>query len=258
MVARFASGASQRGLGWRPLASGCTTLIVVGVVALMIGTSTATPAMSVATTTKFVAPYSGSEEGVVFTGFSGCGVTGSAPAQPFFNLTNGHGYANATAAAHSCGSTGSSVFADALPEFMSNVFVTTSGHHHFRANWKLDFSVHLSARPGNSSQLASAGLQVTVDLSLLNLSSGKSIYRSNFPVALEQTISSGSYAHTFSNVRESVYLNTTLSAGDAYSFETDVEVGVYLSVSPGSSTASASVNMETGGRSANLLSVTVS
>jgi hypothetical protein len=230
-------------------------MIAIGAVALVVGSASGAPTVTSATAVRYTAPYSGEEEGNIFEGFSGCGVAASVPSEPFFNLTTGLGYGKVKETARSCGSTASSTYADVAPELLSSGLPPTSGLHHLRANWKLTFSVNLSANPANATQQASAGLFVVVEIGLLDMTTGKAIYRDVLPTTLEETISSGSFSQTYSNVRESVYLNTTLNGTNQYTFETDFEVGIYLSVSPGSSTASGLVNMSSGLKAADLVSV---
>jgi hypothetical protein len=223
-------------------------------VVLLVGTTSAVPLTTAATASTVGAPYSGTVE----TGFLGnplgCGIGADFPVLPFFNLTSGQALASVKATAHSCGSTNASVYLQSNAGFTSASYKTTTGVHHLAAHWLLTFSVSLSAKPGTAGHAVRAQFAVYFQFELFDRTTGLTYYQGNYP-EIYDTVTSGTYSHTYTKLSESVFLNATLIKGDSYEFEAQAVIAVESFVGPGTGTASASVTMGSGADQALLSSV---
>lgn len=248
-------------LGWgRRAAGGLAVAAAIGVALLFIGSAAATPVSAAAASMTDKPPYSGLEASNDFGLLSGsggpiCGVAESFVLAPFFNMTTGHANESVKATAHSCGPGTSWASPEEAAGFDSSNFTTTSGMHHIKATWVIDLSAKLVATPGSPSQSAESYFIVDTQLYLLDLTNASVFDQANYPF-LVFSITSGTYSHTYPKVVQTVFLNATLAKGHIYEFGVFVYLDVYASVSPGTSSASASANMGSGGRNAFLSSVT--
>ena len=252
----------ERGKGvrsrWRGRSlAGAWVAAAVGVVLMFVGSAAAASTAATATPVTYKAPYSGTEFDDLwdYLGGSGgpiCGVAGTFPVLPFFNLTTGYANESVKATAKSCGTGTNFAEPEALAGFESNSITGVSGLRHVKASWVWDFSVKLVAAPSTGSS-AEAYFVVGGSIYLYDETNG-SIWFSNFPT-VDNFISSGTYSHVYKD-HESMYVNATLNKTHSYDFVVEVWIGLEAEVSPGTSTASAAVNMGSGGRSAFLVSVT--
>jgi hypothetical protein len=206
------------------------------------------------------APYYGLEASDVLDQLSGsggpiCGVSGSFPVMPFFNLTTGHFYETATAKAQSCGPGSSFAYPEADAGFISNNNTTTSGLHHIKANLIADFAVSLVATPGSTTQSAEAFFIETTELYVIDATNGSAWENYNGPYVVVQ-ITSGTFHHHYIGLHQTVELNATLVKGHEYYFGVFLNIGAYAGVSPGDSTAYATINMGSFYKNAVLSSVT--
>jgi hypothetical protein len=126
--------------------------------------------------------------------------------------------------------------------------------HHIKATWDFDLSVKLVATPGSPSQTADAYFLIVPQLYLVDLTNGSLFNADNSPYFLH-AITSGTYSHHYPKIALVLYLNATLVKGHIYEFGVFQYLDVYAGVSPGTSSAYASANMGSGGRSAFLASV---
>jgi hypothetical protein len=232
----------------------------ITVVTLFVGSAAAAPSIIASPATTYRAPYSGVEDSNEFGLLSGsggpiCGVSESFPVSPIFNMTSGHANQSVKAAAHSCGPGTSFASPEEDAGFVSMAYTTTSGLHHLKANWALDFAVRLAATPGGASQSATASFSVTTQFYLLDETNGSMFNSNNSPYVIYQ-ITSGTYSHDYPSIHLSIYLNATLVKGHTYQFGVFLYVGASASVSPGTSKAFASINLGSGGRNAFLASIT--
>ena len=235
---------------------GAWTATTLGVVILLVSTAAASAGAATATTVTYKAPYSGAETTLFGGASSGCGISATFPVYPSFNATNGHALESVKLTAHSCGAANSSANIEATAGFTSATFAPTAGFHHLTANWVLKFSVSLAATPGGGAQQATAFYDVYEGLQLEDLTTGTTVFQ-NYSPFWSLSISTGTYAQSFSKVHLSTYLNTTFVTGNSYRFYTYVTTYPNVFVTTGSSSASASVNLGSGGKDAVLSSVTI-
>lgn len=235
--------------------AGIGGLAAVLLVVLVMGTASAAPAVTTATTTKDVAPYAGIGLGTFGNYASGCGSTAAVSTLPFFNTTNGVGKLAAKTTSKNCGTVASNRTIQVSVEYVSPEFTTTTGSHNVTATWSLTFTGKLAAT-GTTSDPSLAVLEVLVYTFLDDTSNSTTLGTvAAAPAAKE--ITSGTYSHTFSKVTEKVSLVRSLVKGQSYEFAVEVLVLLSTSVAPGGTSASASVTMAGGSDGATLKSVTV-
>ena len=252
---RRASGVGSR-TTWL-IGRGLGIAAVLGVALLFVGSAAASP-LSVpkyATTDK--APYSGTEAGFVFLETAGCGTTSAVPVLPSFNLTTGYATESVQETARSCGSHNGSAEVEAEAEFLTASFAVTTGLHRITINWVENFSVKLAATKGSSgTQTAEAGFAGFENAELVDLTNGSAVQASNVP-EITNYIQSGSYTHVYPRLHETSYINATLSSTHSYELIVDVTASVFVFVTPGASSASASMNLGSAGREAQLASILI-
>jgi len=231
--------------------------VVIAGAALLVNTASAASLATPATKITYKAPYGG----ISGTGFggvsSGCGLAATLLVYPFFNLTTGVGTESDKVTAHSCGTANGTLSLDSSTGLNGTTFTTTTGLHHFVANWVLTFSVDLVATPGGASQSALAYYIVLGGLNVFDTTNNMTYRAGQADVpGLTHYITSGTYTRTFTKVHETTYLNVSLVSGHMFRMQVGVAVVLYLSVSPGSSSASATVNLGSGGKHGVLTSFT--
>jgi hypothetical protein len=239
--------------GW--MGGGLGIAAVLGVILLFPGSSVAGIVQNTVIPTTLKAPFSGLEYGYIFDSQAGCGTTIGVPVLPFFNLTTGQAHASVKETAKSCGTKNGSADVEAFPELLITSFTTTAGLHHIVARWVATFSVALAASAGSSPQQAEAGFGVSENLELLDLTSGSNYVPSVLPI-VSVYILTGTYSHTYMKVHQTDYLNVTLSSTDSYEMFVDLVATTYVFVTPGTCTASASLNIGSGSNHGVLSSVT--
>ena len=227
----------------------------VFLVTLLVGGASAAPAPPSVSSVIHHAPYTGTLDDTFIGEPTGCGISANFPVLPFFNLTMGEGLESVKATAHSCGSANSTVYLQSATGFTSTAFTTTTGIHHLTSNWVLNFSASLSAKPGGGGQEARANFAVYLEFELVDKTSSATFYQSNFP-ELFAIATSGGFSQSYPQVHDTVYLNASLVKGHSYVYEVEALVAVEVFVTHGTSSASATVNMGSGGRGALLPSVT--
>lgn len=240
----FQSAGIRRALGGAAVVA--TIVFVVG----LLGTAGAAPT-SVATNVtpvKYSAPYSGTTGATMNTEAFGCSAVLHFPVQPTFKLSTGQGRASVKADASSCGSTNTSSDAILGYGFLGNAFSpASSGKYHLTVTGKLTFSVSLAASAGSATQSAVAGYSVAVGFDYLQDVTNSTVYTASHNSGVGSEIVSGTYAHSFVNLTLESYLNVTLLSNQSYRFGVGFQVTVYAFATPGTSSASAAVNMATGG-----------
>jgi hypothetical protein len=235
-----------------------TVAAVVGIVVLLASSSTASAAFAPAPSAPITAPYTGTEVGsaiIIYGSTNGpvCGVAGSLPVGPFFNMTNGYDNMSAKATSDSCGTGTSSASVTAQAGFDSLDLTGLGGAHHMKVNWLLDFSVKLSSNaPGTSNSIVY--FSVEPGAVIYDLTNGSVFSQDNYPQTT-YTFISGTFTHTY-KVHQTVFDNSTLKSSHYYEIQVWVIVEVYASVAPGSSTASALVNMGSDAKHGLLTSIT--
>jgi len=229
---------------------------LAGLVVLFVGNAAAAPMMVAAADARYSAPYTGQGYGSVNDYSTGCGVAMSAPVLPTFNVTTGRTYESVKSTASSCGTQNGTGNVQAIESYFSlPITIHSSGLHKWISQWVADFSVKLAASPGSPSQEAQAGFSENENFELLDLTNGSAFFPTTVPY-VSTYISSGTYSIEYSHLHQSVYLNATLAKGHMYEFVAEIYIYVYVLVTPGTSTASAYVNMGSDGRHAVLESVT--
>lgn len=200
----------------------------------------------------YMAPYSGIPTSSAIGGVTGCGASAAILVFPFFNMTTGLAIDQEKVAAHSCGSANNSALAYATAGFSSNPFTTTAGTHSLKENWTVNFTVNLAATAGSVTQIATASFSVVWLFQLTDLTNSTVFLQSTFP-SLSKLITTGTFNHIYAKIPpRTVLLSGKLVAGHMYAFMTAILVFVNVFVSPGSSHASANVNMGAAGRHSSL------
>jgi len=247
-------------VGRRPawnVSGGLAIAAGLGVALLLLGSVAASPLTVAKYAVTDTSPYSGTEYGLVFDEIKGCGTTTAIPVLPFFNLTTGHATESVQETAHSCGSHNGSAEVEAEAEFITSPFTVTTGLYHLTINWVANFTVKLAATPGSSgTQAAEGGFAEIEDAELLDLTNGSAFYASNVP-SESVYIQSSTFAHAYPHLHQTGFINATLASTHSYEVIVDVTASVYVFATPGASTASASMNMGSGGRGALLSSIII-
>ncbi len=242
------SGGRGRALRWASMAGAVTVAL------LFVGSSAAAPLSTTTASPPTRAPYSGTEFGVFLGESSGCGVSATFPVLPFFNLTTGVANGSVKATAHSCGSANSTVFAFEYDEFESAAFrVPSTGAYQLKASWVLSFSTTLKATPGAATELASAEFIVEATVEVLNESSG--VFTDGTAPSETHYITTGTYTHSYAKLHKSAFLNLTLVKGYSYAVVALVQISALAASTPGTSSASAAVNMGSSGKDAVLTAI---
>jgi hypothetical protein len=227
---------------------------------LLVGSASGAPAPSVASpvTKTWSAPYTGGAGFSLIIGTTdGCSAVGL-PVPPSFNTTTGVGYLSSNGSARSCPGVNSSLLWEMDDVLEGPSSTTTTGVHDLKASWGLNFAVDLAAHRGKATQNATASFEVEIILELVKLTSSQSLPGTTNSTLYSQSIYTGTYSHTYRKVPVTTDFNATLSKKAHYAFEAYVYSEIYLFVSPGSSSASASVNMGSAGNDVVLKSVTMS
>jgi hypothetical protein len=231
---------------------------VVGIAVLLVSSAAASAALTPRPSAPLTAPYTGTETAyavVLLGGTNGpiCGVAGSFPVSPFFNTTTGYANMSAKATSASCGPGTSDASAMAQAGFTSSPITGLSGLHHMKVNWVLDFSVKLSSTaPGTST--AEVYFYVETSAWIYDVNNGTTFFQQNYP-EVNVGFTSGTYTHSY-KVHQTDYNNATLVKKHSYLIEVFVTIGAFASVPPGSSTASALVNMGSNNKHGYLTSIT--
>ena len=235
---------------------GLSAIFAVGLAVLLLGLATAAPMSSDTrlTTQKWTKPFSGTSGALFSNVTSGCGVKISVPVQPFFNLTTGKATASAKATAKSCGSANSSAESTLSMGFQSLEFtVSSSGNYHLKATGVLDFRINLTASSGFL-QFAGAAYAAGFGFTYLDDRTNGTVFSPTYSSNVSGQNTRGTEATTI-QVTLTAYLNATLAAHHEYLFALGFYISASAFVTPGSSTASASVNMGKSGMHATLSSV---
>ena len=241
--------------GHRWMRGGLGIATILGVVLLFPGSSAATVVQNTTIATTLKAPYSGLEYGYIFDSQTGCGTTIGVPVLPSFNLTTGQAHASVKETARSCGTKNASADIEAFPELLITSFTTSAGLHHIVARWVATLSVALAASAGAAPQQAEAGFAVYESLELSDLTTGMDYFPSILPT-VSVYILTGTYAQTYTKVHQTDYLNVTLSSTHSYEMFVDLVATTYVFATPGTCTATASLNIGSGSNHAVLSSVT--
>jgi len=250
------SGESIRALRWRIR---IFTGVVVAGLLLTVGTGTIAGSgthFRAATPVKYTAPYSGVEGAAISTLTDGCSAKLKFPIQPFFNLSTNRGTASVQVTVKSCGSANTSALAMVSAGFEGNPFSPSkSGVDHLKATANFDFKFSIVATPGGVGQFAEASYGVAVGFDyLLDVTNGTS-YVDTFTSGVGGVISSGTSSSGFTNLHLTSYLNASLLKTHMYRIGVGFDIQVFAFVTPGSSSASALVNMGSAGEHSNLLDV---
>ncbi len=242
---------------WRPLSRyGLGAVVAVAAVALMVGSASASPA-ALATTTKYTAPYPGYGFSGVDLLPAGCGQTASVSVLPQINLTTGKAIADAKDSSRSCGTANSSVELVLYADYESGEFTTTAGVHNLTATWSITLKINLTAKSGGTGQLAESFFAADAATYIYD-ETNSTEFGSTTPAVLDNFIESGSYSHTYSSVKAQSWVDAKLVKSHTYAFGVDLIIYIATAVTPGKSTATASLTMSGGKDGATLKSISFS
>jgi hypothetical protein len=177
---------------------------------------------------------------------------------PTFNATTGVGHLSSNGSARSCPGANSSLLWEMNDVLEGPSFPSATGVPDLKASWGLNFAVALAAHRGTAPQNATASYEVEIILPLINRTSNQNLAGTTTSVLHAHGIYAGTDSHTYRKVPVRTEFNTTLSKKAHYAFEAYVYSEISLFASPGSSSASASVNMGSAGNEVVLRSVTMS
>ncbi len=222
---------------------------------LLVGSAAGAPTVTPGTTTG--PPYPGAPFSVFDWAAVGC-VSLKDPVLPNFNGTTGHARVSVSTTTRGCDATNGTSVLVVAPAYQSDPVTQGTGHHNLTGDWTFNFAVNLTVHRASSSQNASAMFQVAVGFNVDDETTGGILGGPYSDWVVNHTITHGSWAHSYRNVHATTYINSTYNSTHVYRIYVIVEVIEETSVGPGTSTASVSVNMGTGGRSAFLSSVTFS
>ncbi len=231
---------------------GAGAVVAVALI-MLVGSAAAAPVTAAKATTVDKAPYAGEGSGSLDIFTQGCGYTGTAPVLPSVDNLTGQGVASVKVSAPSCGSSNSSDVALAELSVWSGVLSGLSGTHNVSAHFSLSYVLHLAAKAGGATQSAESIGEVYVTLWMFDVT--KNTYSYSNAVGVFQLITSGTYSHTYTNQKLVPYFDFSFKSSHSYEWEADVELQLYALSSPGSSTASSSINMGTGSEHSELTEV---
>ncbi|MFI5417634.1 MAG: hypothetical protein ACHQ2Y_01870 [Candidatus Lutacidiplasmatales archaeon] len=207
------------------------------------------------------APYKGSVTGGPNSlSTSGCGGTAALTKVGLFTLSTGKLVESATATSKVCGLYGFPSYTSASATDQAGMIggawtMTSTGYHTISAQFKASYALTLNNFLGNKSQYTATTVQVWVGGNLWNVTGntyakyGTSFYNSSSSYNVNRTFTYLVTSHIFT-----LYANTTLGSGDTYAWIVGIEIAVTTTVlNAGSSTATATVNMATGGEGATLV-----
>jgi len=246
----------SRGFGSSVRVPTVATLGILVPILLVSGLASAVPAGA---TTVFRAPYAGTTAGISTVSTSGCGGTGSFPTLTSFSLTRGVVAGSGAASQKACGSKGQD-FAQALGTALftsSTTFVVPGGWANLTSTWNLSYNATLTARPGNSTQEASAAFGISGFTYILD-SAGGEYFASNSTWERAHNITSGSHDLTVKGLRVTVHWSQDLPAGTYHIQEYFLYFARALTSALGTSRASASLQLGLPGETLRFVSFTVS
>jgi hypothetical protein len=224
-------------------------LICVSVVTILVASGTVSASaigpVALAPHDAWSAPYRTSSTASDLSDTpSGCGNHLAVAQFPEFNPKTGELSQSVRAWTHSCGThdsshTVSSGIGVAGPEFSAR----RSGTYNLTAKLNLSFKVNLIASPGNATQMANASFEIFTLLILDDFTSD-SAWAGNSSLAISQYVTSGGYAHEYTNLRVHDWLDASLVAGDTLLWEFELYVTQNTWVTPGSAFASSTLSLD--------------
>ncbi len=228
--------------------------VVVALIGLLVASApfaSATPTGKASTTVA--APFGGYPAVAVTWAGYGCGFKESVPKAPTFDITTGIARGRGSDSIASCGSLNDTIIVlveSAVAD--ATTFTTTTGPHHIVIRSTFTYTVDLTATPGGAGQSALAYVLIGVGASvgIVGSTTGYNLSTSTFANATVR----GTFSGTFT---DSATLSGTLNltAGVTYGVNFGFELYILSQVSPGASSASASVNMATLGDHGKLISI---
>ncbi len=209
----------------------------------------------------FKTPYTGTPQVGTFMSTSGCGGTLAVPSWPNFNLTTGLGIESANATANHCpdlSGTDSAGILSYLGYNGSAFTQTKTGSHSVIAQLSFSWKAVTKAKAGSSTQSADASISVYAIVELVD-QTNQTTPATGLVFVLSMYVTSGSTTSSKTGVLFNATSNSAkLVKNHHYSIEVIVYVDVSASVTAvGKSTASAGLNLATGGDDFKLVSVTV-
>lgn len=237
----------------RALAGG-SVAAALALAALMLALPYAAAASSSGSVT-LKAPYGGQGLDSASWATTGCGTKFSLSPLPDFNTSKGTFEGGLAASARSCGSSNSSLFGEIEGSLGTAEFsVAANGTYRVTVHWRLSYTVSLAATAGSASQFAGSyglvGAYAVVD----DLTNG-SAYTvggndSYYGSSTNATSTHCAYTVTYSS-------SIPLITGHEYIVVAGVYAEVNVFLTPGHSSASASVNMGKSGDKASLTSIVI-
>jgi hypothetical protein len=209
----------------------------------------------------FKAPYTGTPQVGTLASTSGCGGMLAVPTWPNFNLTTGLGIESVNASANHCpdvSGTDSAAFISYLGYNGSAFTQATTGSHSVIAKLSFSWKAVAKAKAGSLTQSADASILIYAAVELVD-QTNHTTPATGLVFALSLSVTSGT---TTSSKTGALFNATSNSAKLVKNHHYTIEVIVYVDVSAsvtavGKSTASAGLNLATGGDGFKLVSVTV-
>jgi hypothetical protein len=227
----------------------------VAVVALLLVVAPTASASASPSPKTLRSPYAGYGYGYESGYFDGCGGSALFAKTPYFNATNGHGYALVQSNSSSCGKIASDSEAYSEAEFEISSLTLPSGHGSIRERWSATFSFNLVAHPGKR---GSADAYVAIFLySYLYDATNHTYAASSYTNPFYNSTTSGTLAASYSGVSMVDYVNGTFASGHTYYLYLQFELEAYSEASSKIASAGAVINCGTSGNSAKLTSITV-
>ena len=234
------------------LIAGAVTL-AIGAMMILAPSATASSASSAK---KITAPYSGYGYGYVDFSFYGCGGSASVTAWPALNLTTGHATYAFGVKQVSCGTDINSTFADAGAYIYTPISLAT-GPQSVETNWKATVAVKLVATPGSTDPTVLSDFSLYPYVYVYD-STNDSIVRETGATSVSDAISTGTFSKTYTNFYFHDWVNYTFNSAHTYYLATYFLAEAYAEAGPGSSSATASINMASSSHRAILESIMIS
>lgn len=253
----IASRGFRRRLGRAPALVVAATLIAV-----VVSWTQATAIPLAASYTVLGPPYSGTGEtfGEVLLG--PCAGAYETPVLPAFDLANGHYEGALNVSTSSCSAALSTVQGEFYEIFQpqQQFSVPADGFYHLWVNGSMTFTVNLSAQVGGKGQTAIAKVSVETQAYVLNVTSGAeyAIGASSASYSHTSGFSTHSKKITFALTNDTELAHVVNPMGPVLSYAVVIEwlLVAEVTVSKGSSSAYALINMGFAGKDATITSIT--
>ncbi|MGA9839608.1 MAG: hypothetical protein WBF81_09390 [Thermoplasmata archaeon] len=219
-------------------------------------------AVSPAASTIFTAPYKGLPEDATFIDTEGCGATIALSVGPSFVAKTGVGTYSGTTSSKACPDQFGEDSSDIIAEVGYNGSLwkqTASGKATATALFNLSWKASVKASTASPKQSADASVSILIELAVVSAST-QEVVASGLTLALTMEVTNGTMtSHKVDYTLKCATDAGKLVSGKQYYLTAEIEIVQESDVtSTGSSSASTSLNMGTGGNEAQMVSITVS